>query len=172
MDELAKSDTPLWVLQPEEGKRTPEALVQGAMLRGTDDLLIDQLSWVEHPDPGRMARHEVVRDILRSLRVMISTGRHRLPLLMAHQINREGAKAADKDGYLSMWQLAESSEVERAADWVFGLYQSVDERAAMMAKFQTLASRNEDNRHFSLLWRISQGVVNVRGPLELDTSGA
>lgn len=171
-DELAQSDIPLWVLQPEEGKRTPEALIQGAILRDADDLIIDQLPWVEHPDPGRLPRHEVVRDILRSLRAGISTGRHRMPLLMAHQINREGQKAADKDGYLSMWHLAESAEVERAADWVFGLYQSVDERAAMAAKFQTLASRNEELRHFLLTWRVTLGVVNVRGPLELDTSGA
>lgn len=172
MDEFAASPVPIWVLQPDEGKRTPEALVQGAQLRDADDLLIDQLSWVEHPDPGRLPRHEIVRDVLRSLRVGISTGRHRMPLLMAHQINREGAKQADKDGFLSMWNLAESAEVERAADWVFGLYQSVDERAAMAAKFQTLASRNEDNRHFMLTWRINLGVVTVRGPLELDLSRA
>jgi len=167
--DMQSSPNPLWVLQPDEGNRSAEQIVRQAQMRGADDLIIDQLSWVEAGyDTKNQARHEVVRDILRTLRVMISTGRNRMPCLIAHQINREGAKAADKDGYLSMWHLAESAEVERASDWVFGLYASNDERAALTTKFQTLASRREDIKHFLLTWRINAGIISVRSEITLD----
>jgi replicative DNA helicase len=166
--EMQDHEVPLHIVQPVEGRRTPEAIVMDSRMRGAEDVIVDQLTWVDHPDPKNKARHEVVRDLLRSFRNMVTDHRHKVPLMLIHQINREGEKAADKDGFLRMWHLAESSEVERAADWVFGLYQSRDERAALAMKFQTLASRRADLKHFLLTWRIWQGVVTVRQEIDLN----
>jgi hypothetical protein len=74
--------------------------------------------------------------------------------LLAHQINREGMREAKKNGLLEMWMLAEGSEVERTADWVFSLYASEDERRAQMIKWQTLATRRgSSNRSYRVAWR-------------------
>lgn len=162
------AENPLWVLSPEDGQRTPEALVRQAQMRGADSLLIDQLSWVEHPSPRGLSNTEQTSEKMRSLRTLISSGRHKLPCLLAHQINREGAKAAGALGYLNMWHLADSSEVERASDFVFGLYQSNDERAARAAKFQMLASRRTDLKHWLLTWNVNLGAVSVRTEIDLD----
>lgn len=164
--EVEQSETPLHVISPEPGQRTVEAMVRKAQLLDADSLLIDQLTFIEPPDE-RAPRHIQIRDIMHTLKAMISTGRGRMPCLLAHQINREGVKAADKVGHLEMYHLAEGSEVERTADWVFGLYRSEAERAAGRAKFQTLASRREDNRHFELTWQIDIGFVNVRAEISL-----
>ena len=61
-----------------------------------------------------------------------------------------------------MWHLAESAEIERTADWVFGIYQSEDERQVGRAKFQTLASRRQDLSHFLLAWELGEGNIAVQ----------
>ena len=73
---------------------------------GPTVLIIDQLTFIEPPDE-RAAPHIQIRDITHDLKTLISTGRDKMPCLLAHQINREGVKAADKVGYLEMYHLAE-----------------------------------------------------------------
>jgi hypothetical protein len=72
-------------------------------------------------------------------------------------------KAAQKAGFLEMHHLAEGSEVERTADWVFGLYQSSVHRQVHQALLQTLAARREDTASWELIWNVQEGLVDVAG---------
>jgi hypothetical protein len=142
----------LHVLAPTRGSRTPQMLVREARMLGVTRMAIDQLTHVEHPDPGRKPRHELFNENVHEFADLIKDGREPISLLVAHQINREGVKAAAKQGYLEMVHLAESAGVERAADWIFGLFQSHDERTQRLAKFQTLAARREDTKNWRITW--------------------
>jgi KaiC/GvpD/RAD55 family RecA-like ATPase len=150
----------LHVVSPEDGKRTARAIVETARLMQADALIIDQLTFMEHPHPGRLARHEVIRDIMHDLKNSIN-GRTEIPCLLNHQINREGVKAAQKTGYLEMYHMAEGAEVERTADAVFGLYQSLVERRMGTAKFQGLATRRVESKSWEIAWAPWSGAKPV-----------
>lgn len=168
-ERLQGSDNPLWVLQPEPGQRTVQAMVRDAQMRGADNLLIDQLTFIEVNDE-RAPRHLQIREVTHDLKTLISTGRDRMPCLLNHQINRPGVQAADKVGFLEMYHLAEGSEVERTCDWVFGGYRSLAERAWGLAKLQTLASRRADIMNFEMAWNIEASIINVNREITLDTA--
>jgi hypothetical protein len=87
---------------------------------------------------------------------------------LAHQINREGVKAADKVGHLEMYHLADSSEVERTADWVFGLYASRADKASKRAKFQVLAARRASNKQWNMRWDVDLGDFGARDEFIID----
>ena len=127
------------VVQPQRGQRTVQWMTRHARAMGTESLLIDQLTFMEASD-RRLRGPDKITDIMHDLKDAIG-GRHSISCLLAHQINREGMREAKKNGWLEMYMLAEGSEVERTADWVFGLYASPDERAAQMIKWQTMATR-------------------------------
>lgn len=167
VESVKNRDVPLKVIQPEPGQRSVEMLVRQAQLLQADSLIIDQLTFLE-PEDERAPRHIQIREMTHSLKSMISTGRNKMPCLLAHQINREGVKQADKVGYLEMYHLAEGSEVERTSDWVFGLHRTHKERDELKAKFQTLATRREVERHFMMRWSIDTGFVSVIGEHLLD----
>lgn len=157
---MTTAEQPLWVLQPEIGKRSIESMVREAQVRECQSLIIDQMSWVELGDPRR-PKHERIGDAMHMLKAMVATARHPMSTLLAHQINRDGVEQARKLGYLQMEHLAEAAEMERTPDWVFGVYQSNEERQLGLAKFQTLASRREVNRHFQLAWGLGSGFLDV-----------
>jgi hypothetical protein len=159
------------VVMPPRGQRTVDAMLREAQMRGADSVSIDQLTFVEAAAHKGKARYEVVRDIMHDLKTGISTGSYKLPCLLAHQINREGVKAADKTGHLEMYMLAESSEVERTADWVFGLYRSHDDRIAEIAKLQVLASRREDVNQWLLAYNPAQGLIRTVREYTLESEG-
>lgn len=158
----------LHVISPTMGARTPEMLVREAFSMGADSLLVDQLTFVEHPNPGRKARHEIVGEIVHDFKALISTGREKIPLVLAHQINREGVKAADKLGHYEMHHVAESAGVERAADWVLGLYQSKNDRESRRAVLQILAARREDIESWEMFWDIEVGATQVLRTVTFD----
>lgn len=157
---MKDSPNPMWVRRPPLEKRRVTSIVRDAQLRGCDDIIIDQLSHIRHADT-RLPRHYQIGESLRELADMLSSGRNQMPCLLAHQINREGVESALKRGYYEMTDLAESADAERTADWVFGLHQTRDERAGGFATLQTLASRREDLRHFSLIWRVGTGRIQA-----------
>lgn len=146
----------LHVLSPDPEMRTARAIVDSARLRQADGLIIDQLTFMEHPNPGRKPRHEVIRDILHDLKNALN-GRTELPCLLTHQVNREGIKAAEKSGHLEMYHMAEGSEVERTADTVLGLFQTKMERAMGTAKFLGLAARREEPKSWMIEWSPASG---------------
>jgi hypothetical protein len=151
------------VVQPQRGERTVQWLTRYARALGTESLLIDQLTFMEASD-RRLRGPEKITDIMHDLKDAIG-GRMAIPCLLAHQINREGMREAKKNGWLEMYMLAEGSEVERTADWVFGLYASPDERAAQMIMWQTMATRRgSTNKNWRVgVWR---PWVNQIGMLE------
>ncbi len=137
------------VIQPQRGDRTVQHMVRHARAMRTESLIIDQLTFMEASHRS-IRGPEKVADIMHSLKDEIG-GNLGLPTLLLHQINREGMREAKKNGWLEMYMLAEGSEVERTADWVFGLYASSDEKRAQMIKWQTLATRRGgENKN----WRI------------------
>jgi len=137
------------------------SMVRQAQMLGTDALFIDQLTFVEHHDPARKPRNEIIRDLMHDLKTLISTGKQPIPAMLAHQINRDGMASARKTGFLMMEHMAEGSEVERTADWAFGLYQSAEARIAGEALLQVLAARREDLNAWDLVWQPSNGMVAV-----------
>lgn len=140
------------VIQPRKGERTVQWITRHARSVGTESLLIDQLTFVEASHRS-LRGPEKITDIMHDLKDAIG-GRTPMSCLLAHQINREGMREAKKSGLLEMWMLAEGSEVERTADWAFGLYASDDERRAQMVKFQTLATRRGSSLYNArLAWR-------------------
>lgn len=165
--QVEESEVALYVIQPEMGQRTPEAMIRRARVLQADTVMIDQLTFVDHPDPKNKPKWQQVSEVMHSLKVLVSTGPYRMPLLLAHQINREGVIAAEKTGFLKMYHLAESAEVERTADWVFGLYQDSEQKIAGEAKFQVLAARREELKAWSLAWRIGMGMAKVLDELEV-----
>lgn len=169
--EMLAVGRPFHILQPEPGKRTVEHLVRRARTLG-DAIYIDQLTFVE-PSIGseRKQRYQQVGDMLHELKALISSGR-RIPCIMAHQINREGVKAAEKTGHLEMYHLAESAEVERTADRVLGLWQSPALRDVGLAWLQTLAVRRSDLMHWEIRWQPFQGDIAMRGTIDLPEIAA
>lgn len=164
--DIEKADNPLWVLRPPVEKRRVTNLVRDAQLRGAQSLYIDQLSHIQHADHRQ--RHDLqIAESLRELSDLISTGRHALPCLLAHQINREGVKAAHKRGYYEMSDLADSAGVERAADWVFGLHQTIMQRRDTQALFHTLAARRAEPKHFSMIWNVETAHIIARNETTL-----
>jgi len=162
LQEMKRNDHTFVIRQPPPGERGVAFIVRDAQLRGAQSLFIDQLTYVEVPEEdARQPRHIQVRNITHTLKSMIGAGRDRMPCLMAHQINREGVKAAHKRGFYDMNDLAESAEVERTADWVFGLYQSHDQRQTQEALFQTMAARRTVRRHFLMSWNIEAGMIQA-----------
>lgn len=157
-----QSGVPLHVFQPDRDERTVEKMVRTAALYGVDSILIDQLTFVR-PTDERAPRHIQIRDVMHGIKEAISTSRKAIPCLMAHQINREGTKAARSTGYLLMDHLAEGSEAERTADVVYGLYRSGDDVLSARAKLQMLAGRRFPLKHWELAWNLSAGYIDVRG---------
>lgn len=166
-DALAEATGDLVVIMPPRGQRTVEFMTREAHMRGIESLAIDQLTFIEASTSRGKQRWETVRDIMHDLKTEISTGQTKLPCLLAHQINREGVKAADKTGFLEMYMLAESSEVERTADWVFGVYRSQDERIAELAKLQVLAARREDVASWLMRYDPGNGLIQTHREIAL-----
>jgi hypothetical protein len=163
LEEMEKSDCPLHILSPDPGQRTPHAMVRMAQILGAEAIIIDQLSHIEHPDPGRKRADIIETEKLRSLRLLVSTGRHRMACLVAHQINREGKKAADKRGWHEMWDLAETAGAERETDLVCSMYQSNDMAQIKQVLFQILASRRTAIKWWDIKWQMEQANARVVG---------
>jgi hypothetical protein len=162
IEQLSKSSASIHILHPKRGQRSVEYMLRQAQVLDADSIIIDQLSHVEHPDPRHKSRWEIVRDIMQDLKVAASTSAVRFPVLLFHQMSREGKKAADKRGYYLAEDLAESSEAERSADAVCTMYQSRDMRTANQIVFQIVAARRVDVASWVLNWHPAMGHADVR----------
>lgn len=154
-------EVPLTVIHPDRAERTPEDLIRRAQSHRAESVLIDQLTHVKHANPGRKAKHEIVGEIIHDIKALISEPKTALPCLLAHQINRDGVKAAQKQQKLEMYMLAESADVERASDWVFGLYQGEVGRQEESALLQTLAARREEPKAWKLACAPARGFFHA-----------
>jgi replicative DNA helicase len=167
-DVLRTAPNPLFIFNPITANRTPHAIVQAARANGADAIILDQLTFMENTVRKRdQSRSYELRDIMHDLKGLVGTGRNPLPVLMAHQIKREGIKAAEKTGRLSMTDMADSAEVERSVDFAFGLYASEDEREVNRMELQGLAARRVILRSFDLTWNIEIGVVSAINDVDM-----
>lgn len=157
---------PLLVFQPDLGKRSVEQMTRQGQIMDVDSMVIDQLTFVELSGDPRLPKHERIGISLHTLKGMISTGRKKMPCLLMHQINRDGVRYAEKNGYHTMLDLAESSEVERTADWVFSIYRSSEHRNTNKALMQVLAARRAEIRWWEMEWRLGTG--SIRALREVD----
>lgn len=150
-------------LMPTEKEATVVAMVRKALAEGADSIVIDQLS---HVNPGRSIRErrEQVATIMRDLKGLIREAE--IPCLMLHQINREGKKDVVKSGRYTMEHMAESSEVERSADFVFTVYQSEEDRVLQQAVLDTLKFRRGTLKTWEMAYRLDIGDIAVRRELD------
>lgn len=162
LEKLQESEHKPIVLMPEQGHRTVQSMVRKAIVLGADSIIVDQLSHVE-PDPKSRAikRNEQVAEIMRGFAVAVNDGHDQLPLLLLHQINREGKKDSRSTGRYTMEHLGESAEVERSASFVFTVYQSADANAVQQALFQTLKARRVPPKDWLVHWRLGIGDIRV-----------
>lgn len=152
----------LHILSPEPGRRTASALVRQAQSLGAKGIIIDQLSHVEHPAPARKSGPEKIRDIMMGFTSLITTGRQQMPLLLAHQFNREGVKNAKAHGTIEPEHLAEGSEVERSASHVFGLLRSETEQRIGRATAHLIACRRMDRKEWPMAFEPWYGIQQAR----------
>lgn len=170
-DTLGKSDVPFLIFNPELHNRNPHTIVEMARAYGGDDLFIDQLTFLDPTEQkhGRSRPNEI-KDIMHALKGLISTGRHQMPCVLAHQIGRDGVKHAEKTGRLSMYHMAEGSEVERTADMLLSLYASADAAAIGRMTIQLLAARRvRFPVEWDLSWDIARGIAMVQNTVAIDT---
>ena len=167
-DVLLESDTPLIISSPDH--RTPHSLIQQARAMEAQWVSIDQLNFVEPTRPRRdQNTPQELFQIMRDFKNLIN-GRHPLAMMIAHQIKREGIKNAEKTGWLTMTDMADSAGVERTADFVFGLYGSDDMRRSGGMQFQGLAARRAPLASYDLHWQPAIGGIAVRNEVDFDVS--
>jgi hypothetical protein len=144
-------------------------MIQRAFSMEAESIIIDQLSFVEKP-PGSRARErkDVFAENINEVFTLISEGREKIPALVLHQIKREGAKEARKTGRYVMDDMAESSEVERVASFVFSAIQSKEDFQAQEAVFQMLKSRRTSVKNWRMTWRLDVGDIRVLEELQDD----
>ena len=161
ISDLQKSDVPLHILSPDPGQRTPQAMVRAAQILEVDALIVDQLSHIEHPNPSRKRPDIIETEKLRQLRLLCATGRSPMSCLVAHQINREGKKAADKRNWHEMYDLAETSGAERETDLVLSMYQGTSRIPYNQVLLQILAFRRGPIKWWEIKWRMDVGEARI-----------
>jgi replicative DNA helicase len=166
-DALNSRDNKLWIVHPPLGERTIESMVTQAQIRQSDSIIIDQLSHVDPMDP-KLSRPLQIREIMQSLKGMISTGHSRMSAVLAHQLTRDGIKLAVKNGFLHMYDLAEGSDVEKTADWVFSMYQSEDAKQVGQFLLQILAARRGRINNWDVSWSVDTGIMDVLHETDLQ----
>lgn len=159
---VKEAESTLWVLKPQEGQRTPQHLIRKAAALGATSVIIDQLSYVEHPEGSRVRTNERYRDNMLALRNLLNATRTKIPGLLLHQIKREGLKEAHKRGYLELTDFAESADIERIVDFGFLMYQSPAGRIANEMLLQLAAARRCDIENWKLHWEINCGAIQVK----------
>lgn len=154
------------VVKPDRRDMTVKSMMRHARSYRAQSVFIDQLTFVS-PSHRSLRGPEAIKDIMHDLKDEAGHASLSFPVVLAHQINREGMRQAQQSGHLEMYMLAEGSEVERTSDWVIGLYASQDERTAQMIKWQTLAGRRASElRSWRMAWRPWIGQVDTLAELE------
>jgi replicative DNA helicase len=152
------------VIMPEAGDRDPVSMVRRAFSLGAESLIVDQVSHVEPmPTTRSYQRHEVVAEIIRGFKSLISDGKEKIPLLLLAQIKREGHAAARKSGRYVMDDMAESSEIERSADFVFSGLKQITESNEDGLLLQKLKGRRVSPmpEAWEMIWRLGVGDIRV-----------
>jgi replicative DNA helicase len=158
---MAESSTPLHVLQPSGDQRNVQSMVRQAQALDADEVIIDQLSHIRHPDPRNKPRNEIVREIMQDLALYAQDPRQPLPIWVFAQIGRRGQEEAEGRGYYRIDDFAESSETERSADIGFTLFQGGDRGRLHRALFQILFARRVPVKWWEIEWRTNYAHLKV-----------
>jgi hypothetical protein len=146
-----------------------EHIVAKAKAYGVRGLIIDQLSHIDAPDL-RAPRYLQIRDMMLGLKRAVSTGRDPLPVILAHQMNRDGIREAAKaGGRILPEHLGEGSYAEQTAHAVYGLWQTEEQKAYGQAIFETVATRGRAIRHWLLNWEPEYANFGVVGEHRFET---
>lgn len=151
---------PIYVENPVSSERKADQLVSRARQLGCDYVIIDQLSWID-PHGNHRTRQDSYKEILETLKLAVgNTQEGPLPLLLAVQFNRE----AGPKGRGKMNNMADAAEIERIADYMFGIYRTEEMRADDSLVLDMLGSRRTDLKAWLLHWELdSRTDFHVRG---------
>lgn len=170
LDEMEVSDVRPMIIQLDPSQRTASGVIRKALLEDADSLIVDQLSFLRTEKGSKTTgRNFQVAEIMHTLKEMVDGSIRKIPLMLLVQINREGAKAARKEGRFRMEHLAESAAVEQYADFIWAIYQSNAMFAEGVVQLQCLKSRRTPIAHFEFLWRPAIGLVRGTQQVELDS---
>lgn len=155
------------VTQPPPEQRTIEHMTRRAMSEA-DVFIVDQITFIR-PNPGteRLPQWQQIGIFMHDLKSLLARGEGSAAMLM-HQISREGIRSARSAGRLLMDHLAGASEIERTADWVFGMWQSEELRQVGRLWLQSLALRHAEKIDLELVWRPWVGQVQSQGRIEIE----
>jgi replicative DNA helicase len=166
-DELEERDLKQFVLHPASDGRDVASMMARATAMEAQSVIIDQVSHILPSNAKGKPRWEQVRDIVQSIKEH-ANGPSPVPVLVMAQMSRDGIENASRHGYYEMAGFAESSEIERSADFAVTMYQSNDMRTANMAVVQTLAARRVATKDWSIDWYPALALARVRSEITLD----
>lgn len=145
----AFSDGRIHIECPSEGERTVANICARTRHTGSDYLLIDQLSFME--ETGRYTSEKYRQaSIIKQLKNEIgNAGRGKIPCLMAAQFTRESLDRTD--GPL-IKDFADAAEVERTADFCFGMSRNQQQLTNRIMRFDILKARRCRAARWLLNW--------------------
>ena len=170
--QIADMPGKLVIERPMLENRTPEAIVQACKLHGCNFLIVDQLQFVTQPRANSTS--EALGMVMRDFKAELSAPKDNieLPMLLVHQINREGIKAQEgapgKIG--SMTNLSSSSWIEQLADVVWGMGSSKEEESLGIMNLGTLKTRAYAPVGYKLDWDLTSyrfGIEHVNGQAQM-----
>lgn len=131
---------PYYIIQPPPGERkVSDFLTSMDKYKGTS-MIIDQLSWIE----ARMSNRDYFRDDLRvgdiakDLKLAAQRPGREIPVYVMHQLNRQQRD----DGELDSANYADSDNIGRIADHLFGIQQGKELREVNQIRFEVMRSRS------------------------------
>lgn len=153
-EKIAAMPGRLFVENPRVEDRTPTALVRACKLNECDFIIVDQLQFVTKP--RRDSLQESIGAALQEFKeqIMSPADGIRLPMLLLHQMNREGIKeqksGSGKVG--NMTSIAGSAWVEQISDIVWGIGRNEEEANMGVMNIATLKTRNVGPVGWRLNW--------------------
>lgn len=148
--------------QPPMPERSPSALVQNAKMNGCNFVIIDQLQFVKK-NQKISSIYEQTGDCIYTMKNLISSpaDNKKMPLLLLHQMTREGIKNA-KDGMGTMQDIAHSSVIEQLADVIWALGCTEEEKNINVMKYATLKTRRYGDLGYKLRWELKyQAMIDL-----------
>lgn len=169
-DTIAAMPGRLFVEHPRVEDRTPEALVSACKMNECDFLIVDQLQFVTKPKADTL--QESIGAALQAFKqlIMSPSDNRKLPLLLLHQMNREGARE-QKNGtgkVGSMTSIAGSAWVEQISDIVWGMGRNQEEANNDVMNLATLKARNVSPVGWRLSW---DPAVTYQFDIQRDAEG-
>lgn len=169
-ESIAALDGRLVIEQPPVEGRTPTALVEACKMHKCNFLIVDQLQFVTKPNRDSLSESTGMCLQEFKSQIMSPVDNVRIPLLLLHQMNREGVKAQEKGtGHIgTMSDIAHSSWVEQLSDVVWGMGRNREEENAGLMNLATLKHRRFSKVGWRLTWDLD---VSFQIDIQRDGAG-